>query len=119
MPAALVVLGLVSLIGIMMASTSYAVALWLKDENSYAPLVFTATLPLLLLSGVLLPLTLAPDWLRRIAAVNPLAYAVDAARAAFLLHLDDPSVTKGLVVISLLALIAVVGAARAFGRAVA
>ena len=117
--AALVVLGLVSLIGIMMASTSYAVALWLKDENSYAPLVFTATLPLLLLSGVLLPLTLAPDWLRKIAAVNPLAYAVDAARASFLLHLDDPSVAKGLAIISVLALIAVVGAARAFGRAVA
>jgi ABC-2 type transport system permease protein len=117
--AALVVLGLVALIGIMMASTSYAVALWLKSEDAYAPLIFTATLPLLLLSGVLLPLTLAPDWLRRIAAANPLAYAVDAARAAFLLHLSDPSVARGLVIISALAVIAILGAARAFGRAVA
>ncbi|MEP7104525.1 MAG: ABC transporter permease, partial [Chloroflexota bacterium] len=119
LPAALVVLGLVALIGIMMASTSYAVALWLRSEDAYAPLVFTATLPLLLLSGVLLPMTLAPDWLRRVAALNPLAYAVDAARAAFLLHLDDPSVVKGLLIISVLAVIAILGAARSFGRAVA
>ena len=119
LPAALVVLGLVALIGIMMASTSYAVALWLRSEDAYAPLVFTATLPLLLLSGVLLPMTLAPDWLRRVAALNPLAYAVDAARAAFLLHLGDPSVAKGLLIISVLAVIAILGAARSFGRAVA
>lgn len=117
--AALVVLGLVALIGIMMASTSYAVALWLKSEDSYAPLIFTATLPLLLLSGVLLPMSLAPEWLRRIAALNPLAYAVDAARAAFLLHLDDPSVIRGVAVVGILALIAVFAAARSFGRAVA
>jgi ABC-2 type transport system permease protein len=117
--AALVVLGLVALIGIMMASTSYAVALWLKSEDSYAPLIFTATLPLLLLSGVLLPMSLAPEWLRRIAALNPLAYAVDAARAAFLLHLDDPSVIRGVAVVGVLALIAVFAAARSFGRAVA
>jgi ABC-2 type transport system permease protein len=117
--AALVVLGLVALIGMMIASTCYAVALWLKSDDAYAPLVFTAVLPLLLLSGVLLPLTLAPDWLRKVAAVNPLAYAVDAARAAFLLHLGDPSVARGLLIISVLAVIAVLGAARSFGRAIA
>ncbi len=33
----------------------------------------TVTLPLLLLSGVLLPLSLAPAWLRTIAAANPLS----------------------------------------------
>jgi ABC-2 type transport system permease protein len=74
---------------------------------------------LLLLSGVLLPMSLAPEWLRRIAALNPLAYAVDAARAAFLLHLDDPSVIRGVAVVGVLALIAVFAAARSFGRAVA
>jgi ABC-2 type transport system permease protein len=51
----LVMLGLVALIGLGMSSLAYAAALALKDENSYAPLVFTLSLPLLLLSGVLLP----------------------------------------------------------------
>ena len=115
----LVVLGLVALIGLAIACLAYAAALWLRSEDSYAPLVFTATLPLLLLSGVLLPISLAPDWLRAIASINPLAYAVDAARAVFNGHLDDVSVLKGVLVMSVLALISTVVAARQFGRAIA
>ncbi|MGI8564154.1 MAG: ABC transporter permease [Candidatus Dormibacter sp.] len=115
----LVVLALVALIGLLTASVSYTLALWLRDENSFAPLLFTATLPLLLLSGVLLPLSLAPNWLRAIAAANPLAYAVDAARAIFNNHLADASVVKGVVIMAVLALVAVAGAARSFNRAAA
>ncbi len=115
----LLVLGLIALIGLVIASCSYALALWLRSEDSFAPFMFTSTLPLLLLSGVLLPLSLAPDWLRAIASINPLAYAVDAARAVFLTHLTDPSVGKGLAIMAVLAAIAVFTAARSFGRAVA
>src|SRR5579859_3169401 len=115
----LIMLGLIALIALLFASIAYSLALWLRSEDSYAPLIFTASLPLLLLSGVLLPLTLAPDWLRRIAAANPLSYAVDAGRAIFNNHLDDPSVLKGLVILAVLALLAVVSAARSFNRAIA
>jgi ABC-2 type transport system permease protein len=114
-----VMLALVALLGLMMASVSYAVALWLRSEDSFAPLIFTATLPLLLLSGVLLPLSFAPDWLRAIAALNPLAYAVDAARAIFNDHLTDVSVAKGVALIAVLALLAVAWAGRQFARAIA
>jgi ABC-2 type transport system permease protein len=115
----LVVLALVGLLGLLMASISYACALWLKSEDSFAPLIFTATLPLLLLSGVLLPLTLAPGWLRAIAAANPLSYAVDAARAVFNDHLGDISVEKGVLLTAVLAVFAVAIAVRSFGRALA
>jgi ABC-2 type transport system permease protein len=115
----LVMLGLLALIGLLFASVSYALALWLKSEDAFAPLLFTATLPLLLLSGVLLPLNLAPGWLRAIANANPLAYAVDAARALFNNHPGDPSVVKGVLIMAVLAVAAVVIAARSFGRAVA
>jgi ABC-2 type transport system permease protein len=115
----LVVLALVGLLGLLMASISYACALWLKSEDSFAPLIFTATLPLLLLSGVLLPLTLAPNWLRAIAAANPLSYAVDAARAVFNDHLSDVSVEKGVLITAVLAVFAVMIAVRSFGRALA
>lgn len=118
-PAGLiVVLGLIALIGLLMASCSYALALWLKSEDAFAPLLTTVTLPLLLLSGVLLPLTLAPAWLRHIAAVNPLSYAVDAARAIFNNHLSDMSVIKGIAITAVLAVIALVVSARSFGRTV-
>ena len=68
---------------------------------------------------MLLPLGLAPQWLRSIAAVNPLSYAVDAARAVFLGNLDDPSVVKGVALMAVLAILAIFLGARAFGRAVA
>jgi ABC-2 type transport system permease protein len=112
-------LTLLALLGLMMTPVSYAVALWLKSEDSFAPLIFTVSLPLLLLSGVLLPLSFAPAWLRTIAAANPLAYAVDAARAIFNNQLADPSIGIAVAIMAILASIAVSFAARAFERAVA
>lgn len=115
----LVMLGLVGLIGLGMASIAYASALALRSEDSYAPLIFTASLPLLLLSGVLLPLSLAPNWLQTIADFNPLSYAVVAARDMFNGNAGDPDVVKGLVIMLVLAAIGVAIGARAFNRAVA
>jgi ABC-2 type transport system permease protein len=115
----IVVLALIALIGLLTASIAYAAALWLRSEDSYAPLIFTSSLPILLLSGVLLPLGLAPQWLRNIAALNPLSYAVDAARAVFVGNLDNPSVVKGVALMAVLAILAIFLGARAFGRAVA
>ena len=114
-----VVLALIALIGLFTASIAYACALWLRSEDSYAPLIFTSTLPILLTSGVLLPLGFAPQWLKTIAAFNPLSYAVDAARAVFLAHLSDPSVTKGVLIMAVLCVISIVLGARAFSRAAA
>jgi ABC-2 type transport system permease protein len=114
-----VVLGLIGLIGLLTASVGYSVALAVKSEDSYAPIVFTAALPILLLSGVLLPMSIAPLWLQNLAKINPLLYAVDAARAIFNGNLGDPSVIKGVVIMVVLSVIAVVIGARQFGRAIA
>ena len=113
----IIALGLVALIGLGTASIAYAVALRVASEDAYAPIVFTASLPLLLLSGVLLPLTFAPVWLRTVARLNPLSYAVDAARAVFNSRVDDPSVAQGLVIMAVLALVGVALATRSFSRA--
>jgi len=114
-----VVLALIGLIGLLTASIAYAVALAVKSEDSYAPIVFTAALPILLLSGVLLPMSIAPDWLQKIAHVNPLLYAVDAARDIFLGNIGTASVAKGVVILAVLSAVAVVIGARQFGRAIA
>jgi len=115
----LVVLGLLVLLGLLFVSISYTLALWLRSEDALAPLLNTVTLPLLLLSGVLLPLSLAPGWLRAIAAVNPLSYTVDAARALFNEHLGDPSIPLALLILAVLAVVALVGASRSFSRSTA
>ncbi len=114
-----VMLALVVLIGLGMASLAYATALWLKNEDSYAPLVFTLSLPILLLSGVLLPLQLAPDWLQHVAQANPLSYAVTAARDVFNGQGGSPDVAKGLAIMAGLALAGILIGARRFSRAVA
>lgn len=114
-----VMLGLVALIGLGMSSVAYTAALALRSEDSYAPLIFTVSLPLLLLSGVLLPLSLAPGWLQTIADFNPLSYAVVAARDMFNGNAGDPAVLKGLIIMLVLAVIGVAIGARAFNRAVA
>ncbi|KAB8190660.1 ABC transporter permease [Nonomuraea phyllanthi] len=51
--------------------------------------------PLLLLSGVLLPMETAPGWLRVLGHLNPVTYLVDAQRALFSGNLADPSVLYG------------------------
>src|SRR5258708_7421818 len=110
---------LMALIGLLMGSVSYAAALWLRDENTFGAIVFSATLPLLLLSGVLLPMSLAPDWLQGMAALNPLKYAVDAQRALFTNQVATRSVAVGFVAVGLLAAACCAAAGRAFWRAIA
>lgn len=116
---AFVMLGLVGLIGLGTASLAYAAALALRSEDSYAPLIFTLSLPLLLLSGVLLPMSLAPNWLQTIADFNPLAYAVVAARDMFNGNAGDPAVLKGLLIMLAVAVAGVLVGGRAFNRAIA
>ncbi len=112
-------LGLLVLLGLLMVSISYALALWLRDEDALAPLLNTVTLPVLLLSGVLLPLSLAPGWLQGLAALNPLSHAVEAARALFNEQLGDPSIPRALAILGALAVAAFAGASRSFNRAAA
>jgi ABC-2 type transport system permease protein len=105
--AGMVLLILLELVGgLVMASCSYAVALALKDEGSLAAAVNLVALPLLLLSGIMLPLSLAPDILKNIAKANPLAYAVDGSRALVSGHLGDVAVFQGFIIFGVLAVLA-------------
>lgn len=74
---------IIMLLALGISAASYAMGLILKDEDAFAPFVQGVSLPLLLLSGVLLPMSLAPTWLRRASQVNPLTHVVDATRALF------------------------------------
>jgi ABC-2 type transport system permease protein len=42
-----------------------------KSEDAFAPLINTVVVPLLLMSGIFLPLTLGPGWLQGIAPGQP------------------------------------------------
>ena len=74
---------LVALLGAAFASVSYALALTLKSEDAFAPLLNAVVLPTLLLSGILLPMTLAPGWLQGVSDVIPIKHVVEGAREFF------------------------------------
>ena len=114
---ALVTIALLALIGLVTAPLSYTAALVLKSEDALAPVVQGIALPLLLLSGILLPMALAPDWLRFISSLNPLTHAVDASRALFNGDWNNAEVGIGVGLTTIFASGAVWLASRAFNRA--
>jgi ABC-2 type transport system permease protein len=103
--------------GLTMASCSYAVALVLKNESALAAAVNLVALPLLLLSGIMLPLSLAPDILQKIAQANPFAYAVQAARALIGGHLQDVAVAQAFAIFAVLGALALYWATRSISKA--
>src|SRR5664280_3802329 len=96
---------LYALIGITMASISYGFALIYKVEDALAPTLNTITLPISLLSGIILPLALAPIWLQDLAKINPFSYAVDATRSLFAGDFLNIGIVEGFVVIAALAVL--------------
>jgi ABC-2 type transport system permease protein len=78
-----VALALVAALGAAFSALSYAAALVLKTEDALASVLNSLAVPVLLLSGILLPMTLAPAWLRTVSDANPLKHVVDAVRSLF------------------------------------
>jgi ABC-2 type transport system permease protein len=75
--------GFIVLVAVGLASVSYATGLLVKSEDSFAPLVNTVVVPLLLLSGIFLPMTLGHGWLQGVARISPFRYIIDAMREAY------------------------------------
>jgi ABC-2 type transport system permease protein len=109
-------LGCVLLLAVSLASFSYATGLLIKSEDAFAPLLNMIVVPLLLLSGILLPMSLAPRWLDALSRANPFRYIVEAIRAAFLGQYATGEVLAGVIVALVLAVLFVVLGARTFRR---
>ncbi|MGI8678935.1 MAG: ABC transporter permease [Jatrophihabitans sp.] len=107
---------IVCLLALGISAASYAMGLILKDEDAFAPFIQGVSLPLLLLSGVLLPMTLAPAWLRHTSQVNPLTYVVDATRALFRGDFGDRHVWIGALVTVVLGALLAWWGSRTFQR---
>jgi ABC-2 type transport system permease protein len=94
----LVGLILLGIFGVGVGAFSYALAIASRKREWMFWAIQQATLfPLLILSGMMLPLDSGPAWMRAAATVNPLTYVVDAERAAFSGALADPAILSGFV----------------------
>src|SRR5919205_1887899 len=109
---------MLALISLMASAVSYGVALLVRSEDALAPLMNTVAQPVLLLSGILLPLAFAPSWLRHVADWNPFSWAVDGTRALFAGDLGNARVWQALLIMGVLTVASGVWASREFARSV-
>jgi ABC-2 type transport system permease protein len=112
----LISLLLYALIGITMASISYGFALIYKIEDALAPTLNTITLPVSLLSGIILPLALAPMWLQDLSKINPFSYGVDAVRALFAGNFQNLGIVEGFVIIGVLSILVFLWGLRSLNK---
>jgi ABC-2 type transport system permease protein len=112
----LIGLGFVLLLAVSAASLSYTAGLATKNEGIYAPMLNMVALPLLLLSGILLPMSLAPGWLDFLSNLNPLRHIVEGMRDAFLGEYATANVGIGLAVALALAAVSLTAGTMAFRK---
>jgi ABC-2 type transport system permease protein len=83
------------LVGGACAAASNALALTTKSEDVMAPVINMVMMPVLLLSGILLPMTLGPAWLERISDFMPFRWITDGVRDSFVGDLSTAGVFWG------------------------
>lgn len=104
------------LIGAAMSSLSYMISLTVKDEQALATITNVFYLPVILLSGIMLPISLAPQWIKNAARFNPFYYAVEGSRAMFEAHYSAANVWQGFLIMLVLAALMLWLAVRALRR---
>jgi ABC-2 type transport system permease protein len=112
----LIGLGFIAVVAISLAAISYTVGLVLKSEDALAPLLNMVMVPLMLLSGIMLPMTLGPGWLQGVARATPFRYIIDAMREAFQGQYSGTIMVEGVAVAVGMAAVCLWVASRAFVR---
>jgi ABC-2 type transport system permease protein len=110
---------LLGLLMIITAAFTIATALVTKEISGFAAIVNGINLPVLLLAGVLLPISLGPAWMRVLAHFNPLYYLVEASRALASGTMTGTAVWQAFAVLVPLCALVLAWATRVFRRAVA
>lgn len=76
--------GILGIFGVGVGALSYTLAIAArKNEWVFWAVQQTLLFPLLILSGMMLPLEAGPGWMRTLSKFNPLTYIVDAERTLF------------------------------------
>jgi len=116
---ALVGLVLLGVFGVGIGALSHALALASKNrEWLFWGVQQSLLFPLLILSGMMLPLEAGPSWMQTAAKFNPLTYMVDAERVLFGGTFTDPAVLWGVVAAAATCAVGLVVGIRATRKAV-
>lgn len=107
----------VALLTVSLGSLSYVVAMKVNTPQEFGPLVNAMTMPSMLLSGMMLPMSLAPVWLDVLSHLMPFRYLVDAVRDAYVGSYTTAHMLYGVLVAVVLAALAVTVGTRVFRTA--
>ena len=109
---------ILAMLSLFAVTLSYSVTLKVRNEAALAPMINTVSQPVMLLAGVLLPLTLAPLWLHRIAAWNPFYWATNGMRDLFSGNMAARAVWISVIIVVILMTTTVTWSVRVFSRLV-
>ena len=110
---ALILLAMMVLIGV---SISFALAIFIPNDQALANLTNGVTEPLALLAGVLIPLSVAPLWVREVARWNPFAWGANGIRAIFHGDTGAEVVWQASLILAVLVAISLALSSRLFTR---
>jgi ABC-2 type transport system permease protein len=109
---------LLALLSLVSVSLSYGVTLWLNSQAALGPMIGTVSQPMMLLSGMLLPLSIAPLWMIQVAHWNPFYWATNGMRSLFAGHTGAAVVWESLVILAGMAAVTMAWSVRLFARSV-
>ncbi|WP_406495518.1 ABC transporter permease [Streptomyces sp. NBC_01604] len=104
----------VALLTVSLGSLSYALAMRVRTPGEFGPLINAVSMPSMLLSGLMLPMTLAPGWLDVLSHFMPFRYLVDAVRDAYVGSYTSTAMLYGVLVAAGLVALSVTVGTRVF-----
>ncbi|KUL25562.1 ABC transporter permease [Streptomyces regalis] len=116
-PGVLIGFAFVALLTVSLASLSYALAMKVRTPQEFGPAINAMTMPMMLLSGLMLPMTLGPRWLDVLSHFVPFRYLVDAVRDAYVGSYATAHMLYGVLVVLAFTALAVTVGTRVFRTA--
>ncbi len=113
-----ILLLLLSMMTAIISAWSASLGLVFQDIGSLAAVVTGLQLPLTLLSGAMLPISLGPKWLQIIAHFNPLYYTVEASRILAKGTINSSEVIHAFIIIVPLTIIVLGWATQVYRKAI-
>lgn len=108
-------IGVAVMIGLgaaVFATFSLVIACLVRSRERFMGIGQVLTMPLFFASSAVYPIAVMPDWLKALAAVNPLTYQVEAVRSLMVVGATSAhplALDAGVLLIALAALVAVAG----------
>ncbi|MBU6530215.1 ABC transporter permease [Streptomyces sp. NPDC057245] len=117
LPGVLIGFAFVALLTVSLASLSYALAMKVRTPQEFGPTINALTMPSMLLSGLMLPMSLGPAWLDVLSRLMPFRHLVDAMRDAYVGSYATAHMLYGVLVGLALTALAVTVGTRVFRTA--